>query len=347
MPDAPGPPARRRSLDAVAGALRRLGSMRMGIVLLAFLAMTSALATLHPMERAIRDIYTSWWYLGAAGLLAANLLACSAARLLALIRRPGRPPAAGGCGSFATHVGLLVLLAGAAVGGATGFRASGGGTAGDSFAVTRAGLTIAIESVDLEYLADQRLRPIARTRIAVSRDGQVIGHDVVSINFPARVGGFSINHQTFLWAVHLVVEDPATGERSTPMRLVEGESLPLDGEGLALHFEAFLPDFFLAPGGEPVSLSYYPARPVLAGRLTRRGRTIGRGLLGMDRPETIVTRDGERRLELVGFENAVVLQVARDVGRPYVFGGAVLMLAGLYLSLGVAKGGKRDNGAPA
>ncbi|HSW10641.1 MAG TPA: hypothetical protein VLK32_07025 [Bacillota bacterium] len=233
------------------------------------------------------------------------------------------------------------------MGSATGFRATGGGMAGDSFAVAEAGLTIAIESVDLEYLADGRLRPIARTRIAVSRDGQAIGQDVVSINFPARVDGFSINHQTFLWAVHLVVEDPATGERSTPMRLVEGESLPLDGAGLALYFEAFLPDFFLTPGGEPVSLSYYPARPVLVGRLTRHGRTIGRGLLGMDRPETIVTQDGERLLDLAGFENAVVLQVARDVGRPYVFGGAVLMLAGLYLSFCVEKGGRKDNGAPA
>ncbi|HSW10640.1 MAG TPA: cytochrome c biogenesis protein ResB [Bacillota bacterium] len=93
MSTAPDRPAGNRVLERVAPVLRRLGSMRMGIVLLAFLAMTSALATLHPMERAIRDIYTSWWYLGAAGLLAANLLACSAARLLALVRRAGRPPA--------------------------------------------------------------------------------------------------------------------------------------------------------------------------------------------------------------------------------------------------------------
>jgi cytochrome c biogenesis protein ResB len=373
----------------IVAVFRLLGSMRLGLILLAFLALTSAMSTLYPMERAIRDIYTSWWYLGTAGLLAVNLLACSSIRLVALLRRRGYPPPAptldeiagwklvrtlphasppeealsrllgafrraglsariverdqyamvfGRCGqsgrygSLATHLGILILLAAAALGSITGFRTSAQGMAGDTFAIPEADLVVTIRSTKLDYLADRRVRPTARTEIVVSQDGRAIGHEVVSINRPARVGGVNIYHQTFLWVAHLVLRDPPTGEWTEPLRLLEGQSLPLDEQGLRLHFEAFLPDFFFTPAGEPVSLSYYPARPVLVGRLTRHGRMVGQGLLGMDRAETISTQGGEREIALAGFESGVAFQITRDIGRPYVLGGAILMLVGLFLS---------------
>jgi cytochrome c biogenesis protein ResB len=55
----------------------------------------------------------------------------------------------------------------------------------------------------------------------------------------------------------------------------------------------------------------------------------------MDRPETISTQGGERAIALAGFESGVVFQITRDLGRPYVLGGAILMLVGLYLSFSV------------
>ncbi len=94
------------------GLLTRLASVRLTLWLLGLLAVAMAVATLIPQQApreaylrvfgsllgpliahtTLHNIYGAWWFVGAFGLLAVNLLACSVQRARRLLRQPAWPP---------------------------------------------------------------------------------------------------------------------------------------------------------------------------------------------------------------------------------------------------------------
>jgi cytochrome c biogenesis protein len=238
-------------------------------------------------------------------------------------------------GSIVTHLSLLLILLGAMYGGMTGFETRDGGYAGQKFNVPEGNFQAAINNVTLEYLPEgPQVRPRAITDITITRDGSVIKEGKISINEPLRFGGISLYHTTFMWISHLTVADPETGEILAETKLFERDRMFMGDSNIIINSLAFFPDFTMTAMGQPITRSYATTRPVLAYQVSYKdGRQDSWALLELNQPELYETVDGEViELTLTGFENAAVFNITKNLGRPYLFMGAVLMVIGLYMS---------------
>lgn len=262
-------------------------------------------------------------------------------------------------GSVVTHLSLLLILFGAAYGALTGFETQGGGMSGDTFFVREGNFHVNIREVKMEYLDEEgRVRPRAKSNIVVTRRGQEIGRQLVSINLPLRFEGIAIYHSTFLWVAHLTITDPQTGRSTGPVKLLPvrelfaEDILPggrlenlqrrlppntyyfMKDKGIYILARQFVPDFLtISPERGLVTRSHKPNRPVLSFYILVEGGPTPRwNLLELGVPKVVETVAGPVQLELSGFENAAMYSVAKNLGRPYLFAGALLLLAGMYLS---------------
>lgn len=234
-------------------------------------------------------------------------------------------------GSIVTHLSLLLILLGAMYGALTGFETRNGGMSGDNFFVTQGNWRADIGEVRMVFEKDPTVRPRVYSDVTITRNGKVIKEGTVSINDPLRFEGTSIYHSTFLWISEVKITDPATGTVEE-LKFFEGDRYSLDDKGILFESLAFFPDFTMAAGGRPTSKSYNPNRPVLAYRITLNGQQEPWDLLELNEPATIETPNGPVEITLTGFENAAVYSIAKNLGRPILFIGAVLMVLGLYMS---------------
>jgi cytochrome c biogenesis protein ResB len=94
--------------------LKTLKSVKLAVSLLAVIAGVMIVATLlRNQMKAQRYVYHSWWFLSLLGLFCLNLVLCTAGRWSLKIRK---------LGTSITHTGVLVMVAGAIVGGIWGER---------------------------------------------------------------------------------------------------------------------------------------------------------------------------------------------------------------------------------
>lgn len=237
-------------------------------------------------------------------------------------------------GSFITHLSLLFILLAAMYGALTGFETRNGGYAGVRFEVPEGNFAVEIEKVTMEYLPEgPEVRPRVYTDMTITRNGQVIKQGKVSINNPLRFSGVSIYHSTFLWVPHLKVADVESGRVLDEFKLYErGDSRFIHDAGIIMNSVAFFPDFSMSSVGHPISLSYATNNPVLAYQLTYPDGTHEPWqLLPLNQPTVVETKNGLLEITMTGFENAAVFSIAKNLARPYLFLGAVLMVLGLYL----------------
>jgi cytochrome c biogenesis protein len=235
-------------------------------------------------------------------------------------------------GSIVTHLSLLLILLGAMYGALSGFEARNGGWAGGFFNVPEGNFRVDISDVKMEMEEDPSIRPRVYTDMTVTRDGQVLKQGTVSINNPLRFEGTTIYHSTFLYIPEINLKDVETGEEKAD-KYFEGDRLPLDPQGTSyIQLMQFFPNFSMRPDGAPFSKNYNPERPVVAGILIENGQRSGTVFLQMNQPEQIETSAGPVEVLLTGFDVAAVFSIAKNLGRPFLFIGAVLMVLGLYMS---------------
>lgn len=367
---------------------RFLSSMQLGIILLLLLAVISVYATLKEMEVAIRNIYSSWWFIGIMAFTGLNLFLCTAERVrptwrqvfkprrtvtveaikrmpshrAVKVRQDGDVPLAkaaramtasglrvtgqecpvlfgeagrlGDFGSLITHLSILLILLGAMYGALTGFEAQNGiGYAGTSFSVPEGRFQAEIGKVTMEYPDGPLVRPLVVSDVTVTRDGRIIRQGRIAINEPLRFEGISIYHSTFFWVLHLTITNPGTGVTEGPVRLYERDRHFRSDLELYIQTLAFFPDFTMNARGMPITRSYATNRPVLAYQIAYPDGTTGAwALLELNKPKMAVTRNGPLELTMVGFETAVVYSIIKNLGRPFLFTGAVLLIIGLYMS---------------
>ncbi|MDW7651348.1 MAG: cytochrome c biogenesis protein ResB [Bacillota bacterium] len=233
-------------------------------------------------------------------------------------------------GSIVTHLSLLLILLGAMYGGLTGFEDRNGGIAGDSFIIPGS-YRVEITDVEMELLDDPTVRPRVYSDVVVTKNGEEVTTGKVAINEPMRFDGVSIYHSTFLYISEIQLTDVETGEQETG-KFFEGQELYVDNQGSYIQLMQFFPNFSMRPDGSPYSKNYNPENPVMAGILVVGGQRAGTVFLTEGKPELIETADGPVEVVMTGFENAAVYSIAKNLGRPYLFIGSILMVLGLYMS---------------
>ncbi|NLZ39247.1 MAG: cytochrome c biogenesis protein ResB [Firmicutes bacterium] len=233
-------------------------------------------------------------------------------------------------GSLLTHASLLIILLGAMYGSLTGFEERNGGIAGDRFTVENGGFEVAITAVRMELEEDPTIRPRVFSDVIVLKDGQEVTSGTVSINQPLRFAGNTIYHTSFSYVSDITITSLQDG-KGYKVQLWDHGQVRLDHEGTILHMMQFFPNFTMNQDGIPSSKNYLPERPVHAGLLIKNGRAVRNVFLQLNKPEVIETAEGEVELLLTGFQHAAIYSITRNLGRPILFGGAVLLIIGLYL----------------
>ena len=95
--------------------LRLLASLKVAIPLLVVLTVATVVISLFPTP----EMFSSYWYLGLLGLLGVSLLLITIQHAPLILRKKGRNAM---IGVIATHLGILVVIAGIIYGGFLGFR---------------------------------------------------------------------------------------------------------------------------------------------------------------------------------------------------------------------------------
>ena len=234
-------------------------------------------------------------------------------------------------GSIVTHFSLLLILLAAAYGSLTGFEDTNGGYAGSNFFVPEGRFRVDVTDVRMVQEENPVIRPRVYTEMTITRDGQTIVQDTLSINYPIRFEGTTIYHTTFHYLPEITLKDTATGEAEAS-KFMMGNKINLDDQGTHIQLMEFFPNFSMGQDGRPFSLNYLPERPVAVGIIVRDGQREASVFLQLNEPEVVETAAGDVEVLLTGFDVASVYSISKNLGRPYLFIGSVLMTLGLYMS---------------
>lgn len=203
--------------------LRWLTSVKVAIVLIAWLVVGSVLATVFPALGA--GFFRSPAFLVPGLAFFANLCACSVRRFVREVRRPGRRRH----GPDLLHLGLMVLAVGAVIS-FTGKRMGTVSLAPGESATLPDGATLVVTDFRFDRYPDGRPKEWATT-VRIERDGRVLRDGfVMRVNRPLRRGGFSYSQSSYGEAWHLSVRS-GTGP---DIALGEGEQATVAGTALAL-----------------------------------------------------------------------------------------------------------------
>jgi len=235
-------------------------------------------------------------------------------------------------GSFLTHLSLLVIFFGAVYGGLTGYEDQNCWWVGSNFFVPEGDFQVKIADIRMAEEENPAIRPRIYTDVIITRGDTISNRGTVSINYPLRFEGNSIYHSTFVYLPLIKLTDINTGETKTS-RFFEDAPVYLDPlRTTYIQLRQFFPHFAMRPDGSPYNVNYRADNPVAAGFLVRNNLPDGVVFLKLDRPNVFETPEGSVEAVLTGFELATVFSINKNLGRPYLFAGALLMLAGLYLS---------------
>jgi hypothetical protein len=102
-------------IAAVKKVFRFFSSLKTAIPLLVITIMVTIAISILPTA----ELFSSWWYLGLLGLNGISLLFITILHIPMILERKGRNAL---IGVVATHLGILILIAGAIYGGMSGFR---------------------------------------------------------------------------------------------------------------------------------------------------------------------------------------------------------------------------------
>lgn len=337
-------------MRALAWIWRKLTSTRLTLVLIAVLGVLCVLGLVLPQAPDLRfgsreyfdwvdglgpwaqilgllgflDIFESPWLIAAGALLAINCLACVVKRLFKTRDRLGQT---------LLHLGLLVVLAGIAVAGLTGFQdpffvVSEGGQR----AVGRdTGLDLKLDSLHTEYWPDGTFRDF-RSQVEVLRDGKPLVQGAVSVNHPLTAGGVRFFQAGLGPAPALLIKD-------TSGRTLFAETVPLTGllttDGVARPSATFrietlaLDVHIVGPATGPVDAAL--AKDEVGLQFIVQGSSTSMNWMKLKLGETVSIADLD--LTYADSRSFSVFRVTRDPGRFVVWAGCSLFIVGLLLCL--------------
>lgn len=181
------------------------------MILLVLIVLASAAGTFIPPG--LPDVYHSWWFIVFLSLLGLSLFACTLKRLKLWRTK---------FGSSITHIGLLVILAGAlisAIAGQRGFLIVSQGQAQDVFLSAnnkfkKLDFKIYLDDFSVEwYDSIGAAVKDFKSKLAVLDEGKIALTGTVRVNHPLKYKGWafyqaSYDSKEFNWSGLEVVKDP-------------------------------------------------------------------------------------------------------------------------------------------
>ncbi len=229
----------------------------------------------------------------------------------------------GAWGAWLTHLGMLIVILGFALGQMFAVSYSVYGVPGQTKAVGDTGYELTIDDFEVGLRDDETVEQYtARLTLTDTRSGNRTSGEA-SVNHPLKRFGMKLYQNSTGWAADVRVW---RGEELTQQAvLCAGEQLAVeDMEGLVLAFNAFYPDYATDASGAPYTASSRLNNPAYLYTLYYQGRVLGMNALPAGERITVedcsIAFDAPRSYTLI--------QIKRD---PFTWlagvGGGVLLLA--------------------
>jgi hypothetical protein len=292
------------------------------------------------------EIFTSWYFLGLAAVLALSLVACSFGRLVRMARVGGRGWLSR-AGSLTIHLSLVVILAGAVVTGAFGFRYSAPYylAAGDEMDVEEGGFTVRVDAASTEFTPNGMVSEYY-SDVTVIEEGKEVLSQRIEVNHPLIMNGVGLYQSEMLpsatsvkevlLGVILRTEDGEEPLATIPVPFQEEYTIP--GTDVTLEVLEFLSDFTYDIETRTAHLASLGHRnPAVLVRVSKAGEVVADRWVFAD---TQVHRDDSGlpcRLFLLDylpdFEHGITrFEFSHQPGTPLLFVGFAAMSLGLALT---------------
>ncbi len=294
----------------------------------------------------LSDIFTSWYFLLLAAVLAASLVACSFGRLrkLAAARGAGR---ASRVGSLLLHLSMVVILAGGVVTAVFGFRypAPVYLSAGDEMEVPEGGFTIRVDAASTEF-TDEGVVSEYFSDVVVIEDGEEVLSQRIEVNRPLIHNGVGLYQHEMLPSATSVREVlfgivVLTEDGELPLSTIAvpfNEEFEVPGTDISLKVLEFLADFTYDIESRTASLvSLSHRNPAVLVRISEAGSVIDDRWIFAD----VQTHRSDAGLPcriflfnyLPDYERGLTrFELSRQPGTPLLFIGFAAMSLGLCLT---------------
>lgn len=334
-----------------------LTSIRLAITLLVGIAVLCVLCTLIPQNQAesvyiqqygeagagiikllgVNHVLSSFWMYLFGIFFAINLCLCTWKRLRWAIAMSKKKFRIDAWGSPLLHVGLCVILVGAAFSLSLGRQIYYEIPVGESAKVAGASgiFQLQVEDFTLEYYEDDITPRQYRSRIMVQKEGETGLPLEVEVNAPAKYDGVSILQQAYGWETTITL---STNLASRQLQIKDDEWITLFGEGedaVSLGI-AFYPDYAEVDGMAQL-LSNKDNNPHVLWVVAKGGIPVASDVLALGESDTIYETLG---ITFDSYDYYTGLQIKYDPGIPIIFAGFFLVCAGLLLRFVFVKKGE-------
>ena len=233
---------------------------------------------------------------------------------------------AGLWGAWVCHLGILLLIAGFALGQMTREQYTAYGVPGQTRPVGETGYALAIDDFTVSLREDDTVEQYTAA-ITVSSPTGARESAEISVNHPATLFGMKFYQNSTGWAATVNV---AKGGAPLQSEVVcAGDSLAVaDRPELVVLLNAVYPDYVLLPGVGPSTASERPDNPHCLYSLYYKGEILGVNVLAMGEALTV----DDYAISFAEPVEYTLIQVKIDRFTPLALIGALVTLLGLALA---------------
>jgi cytochrome c biogenesis protein len=237
-------------------------SLRLTIFLLILLAALSVIGTLIPQHATEQEylrlystetyylfkglglfnMYHSWWFIGVLILLAINLIACSLKRLPGVWHQVRKTKSGyARLGTYLTHLGVLLILAGGLIGAVWGFEGYVEIREGETVTVALSptlhekrnpgGIAVRCDSFRVDFYPNGSPKEYVSTLTFQEGERTVLDHVPLRVNHPLFYSGLTFYQSSYGISMRSILEVRKKGGKGMPpaIELNEGEVEPIPG----------------------------------------------------------------------------------------------------------------------
>lgn len=225
-------------------------------------------------------------------------------------------------GAWLTHLGLLIIIVGFALGQMFTVKYTVYGVPGQTKQVGDTAYTLTIDSFEVALRADETVEQYTSTLTLTDTAQRTSQSGETSVNHPMNAMGMKLYQNSTGWAANVLI---FKGEELLQSEILcAGEAIAVKGlEDLVLSFNAFYPDYVMTEGG-PATASSQLRNPAYFYTLYYQEGVLGMNVLEADQRITVE----DYSFLFLDPQQYTLIQVKRD---PFTslaaLGGLVMMVA--------------------
>lgn len=229
-------------------------------------------------------------------------------------------------GAWLTHLGMLIIIVGFALGQLMTVKYTVYGIPGVTKSVGETGYSLTIDDFRVEVREDNTVEQYTADLTMTAPTGERKSGEA-SVNHPLNLYGMKLYQNSMGWAAR--VEVFRAGEALQSQILCTGEFVPVaDKPELVVMFNTFYPDYITDAEGMPASASGEPVNPGYLYSIYYKGEVVGMNVLTGDEEITI----DDYTVRFSQPQHYTLIQIKHDPFTWLALLGGLVMLCALFVA---------------